>query len=65
MRHGTVRCKQCQSEVKDDWSAKWKHVVNVHPEIVANHLLPMIANPIEAQAFGEALGNWIVSKVRL
>jgi hypothetical protein len=49
--------------VKNDWPEKWRHVVNHHPEIVANHLLPLIVNPLDAQDFGEALGGWMKSRV--
>lgn len=63
VRRETIRCKQCGAQVRDDWAPKWKHVVRVHPEIVATYLLPLIENPLEAERFGEALGSWFKSRV--
>lgn len=63
MDNGKVKCKQCGRMIRDEWRSKWNHVVKVHPEIMASHLLPMIENPLEAQRFGEALSGWLKSKV--
>jgi hypothetical protein len=63
MENNTLNCKQCGARVRDEWRSKWNHVVKVHPEIVASHLLPLIENPLEAHRFGEALGGWLKSRI--
>lgn len=52
-----VKCKVCRYRIRDDWAAKWKHIVNRHPDILASHLLPLIQNPLEAHAFGSSLAK--------
>jgi hypothetical protein len=57
-----MRCNQCNRVVRNGFKPKWRHLVNYHPEIITQRLLPLL-NPVEAHNTGRVLGELMTQVV--
>lgn len=60
-----IYCNECGSRVRNNFRAKWRHMVEKHPEHVAARILPMVFLPAEElRQIGVDLAHSFIRKLK-
>ena len=41
-RPDRIRCQKCNRRVRDNFQGKWSHLVDYHPDYMAQRILPLL-----------------------
>lgn len=52
-----MNCNQCGRRVKDDFKAKWNHMVKYHPRIAMRKIVTVLCDEAKAEAVGSILAK--------
>lgn len=60
-----MTCRECSRKVKNDFRAKWNHMVKYHPRIAMQKILPVLFDEGKAEAVGAGLAKGLRKMVGL